>query len=906
MIPLLLQLKNFLSYGSELQTVNFEPYSFICLSGKNGHGKSALLDAMTWAVWGQARKTLTSVKPDQGLLRLGQTHMMVIFDFELGGILYRIKREFFMSYGKAHTQLEFGILDTEKNKIKPLTSKTIKATQEIIENTIKIDFNSFVNSAFLRQGNSNEFSKKSSKDRKEILSSILNLGQYEIIRKRALEKIQTALANKQSLVTSQEKRIIELQKREGLTVQLLEVNEQITHNQQTEQTFESNMLSLENNEKIIAQEQHDKTTLELQKKELLKSKEHNQTILKEMLTLWRSTHKKLLYLPGYDLLRNQQKNLSNTITIFQKQLQEQLELKKKLLENTTQLQQHTQAITLQQLKIVQNMKLEIESKRIELKHALENKNRLLKQQEIYQKELELTKRTQQERVHHINALTISCQNIKQEEELFERRKEYYQQFRAQGSLILNELQNITNKKEYIAKKQNSSCPLCEQSLSESQQLLLQKQYTDNEQFLIHQRTRLAKVVKNLKLILIEQHETIKKNQSIAQQQISLTIEYDNQSKHIQKLETESAIVYQQHMIIAQSILVMHNSIAQLEVSYTQLESSQKENLINDPVCVSISATILDLENNLKKIEYSDEKHAHVQKQLQEIEQKISDYEYIQQDREHQDQRKITIFNVCALLKKIDTELAVYIQKLSKYNNIQEKQKIIYQQKNLLLIERKKLMHEKEGLLEKKGCLTTQLHHLIAIELEHKESQTILHNLESDIFDYQAIAAATGKDGIQALLIEDAIPEIEQEANELLSKLTNNQAQIFIESLRDLKNGSSKETLDINISDLSGIRPYELFSGGEAFKIDFALRIAISKLLARRAGTALQTLIIDEGFGSQDEEGLAHIMDALHAIQGDFSKIIIVSHLGAMKNQFPIHFVVEKHANGSIVNVVEQD
>ena len=57
--------------------------------------------------------------------------------------------------------------------------------------------------------------------------------------------------------------------------------------------------------------------------------------------------------------------------------------------------------------------------------------------------------------------------------------------------------------------------------------------------------------------------------------------------------------------------------------------------------------------------------------------------------------------------------------------------------------------------------------------------------------------------------------------------------------------------------------HELFSGGEAFRIDFALRIAISKLLARRAGTALQTLIIDEGFGSQDEEGLAHIMEALY-------------------------------------------
>ncbi|MEX0672271.1 MAG: SbcC/MukB-like Walker B domain-containing protein, partial [Candidatus Babeliales bacterium] len=106
-------------------------------------------------------------------------------------------------------------------------------------------------------------------------------------------------------------------------------------------------------------------------------------------------------------------------------------------------------------------------------------------------------------------------------------------------------------------------------------------------------------------------------------------------------------------------------------------------------------------------------------------------------------------------------------------------------------------------------------------------------------------------------------------------------------------------------DAVGIRPYEMFSGGEAFRIDFALRIAISKLLARRAGTSLQTLIIDEGFGSQDEEGLSHIMDALYKIQDDFSKIIIVSHLPSMKNQFPVHFIVEKGAQGSSVTICEQ-
>src|SRR6266852_10005700 len=115
MIPQKLQLKNFLSYGPDLQTIDFAPYHLICLSGKNGHGKSALLDAITWALWGQARKPFGAAKPDEHLLRLGQTQMLVIFDFAFNGQTYRIRREFAKPHGKPYAILEFGLLDTDKD-----------------------------------------------------------------------------------------------------------------------------------------------------------------------------------------------------------------------------------------------------------------------------------------------------------------------------------------------------------------------------------------------------------------------------------------------------------------------------------------------------------------------------------------------------------------------------------------------------------------------------------------------------------------------------------------------------------------------------------------------------------------------------------------------------------------------
>src|SRR5689334_25039995 len=135
MIPQKLQIKNFLSYGPNLQTIDFTNYSLICLSGKNGHGKSALLDAMTWAIWGQARKIAGATKADQGLLRLGQTQMLVVFDFLFSGNTYRIRREYMETYGKPINTLEFGMIDAETNIFIPLTDKTIRITQEKIEQT---------------------------------------------------------------------------------------------------------------------------------------------------------------------------------------------------------------------------------------------------------------------------------------------------------------------------------------------------------------------------------------------------------------------------------------------------------------------------------------------------------------------------------------------------------------------------------------------------------------------------------------------------------------------------------------------------------------------------------------------------------------------------------------------------
>ena len=148
--------------------------------------------------------------------------------------------------------------------------------------------------------------------------------------------------------------------------------------------------------------------------------------------------------------------------------------------------------------------------------------------------------------------------------------------------------------------------------------------------------------------------------------------------------------------------------------------------------------------------------------------------------------------------------------------------------------------------------------------------------------------------IQALIIENAVPQIEKEANAILAQLTDNRIQISIESLRDLKQGGTRETLDVKISDELGERSYHLYSGGEAFRTDFALRIALSKVLAMRSGTRLRTLFIDEGFGTQDQQGLEQLVEAIQIISRDFDKVLVVTHLEQLKAAFPVQIEVTKH------------
>ncbi|MGH2585298.1 MAG: AAA family ATPase, partial [Dehalococcoidia bacterium] len=185
MVPARLTLRNFLSYGDGGPPIELEGIGLACLCGENGHGKSSLIDAITWALWGRARG-----RDLDALIHHGRRHMEVDFEFFAGEARYRVirRRQRVGNRGAGRPSLEFQVRGGQEWH--PLTEPSIGQTERAIERTLKLSYETFVNSALLLQGKADLFTAAGSASRKKILAEILDLGRYDAFETRAKEARQ--------------------------------------------------------------------------------------------------------------------------------------------------------------------------------------------------------------------------------------------------------------------------------------------------------------------------------------------------------------------------------------------------------------------------------------------------------------------------------------------------------------------------------------------------------------------------------------------------------------------------------------------------------------------------------------------------------------------------------------------
>jgi len=703
MVPIKLALKNFMCYRDNVPPLYFEGFHVACLCGENGHGKSALLDAITWALWGKAR-----ARTDDELIHLGQNEMEVEFEFSVGPNRYRVLRKRSKAGLKRDGQSLLDLQVATHEGFLSIQGNGIRETERKIVEILRMDYQTFINSAFLLQGKADEFSTRKPAERKEVLANILGLSLYDKLEKLAKDYAREGEILQQRLDSDITRIAQELRQKPDYEVELKEAQATISS------------LSTE------VEKQESALTAIRQSRDALKFKDE------------------------------QYREIGKRIEQGDRQLQH---LNSVAEGHRSKIERYE--------KILSTYQSEFDGIKMRL-------------DDLTRQEQDLGKRREEEKEISSQISFLRSTNVQLKKEMDELKE-----------------------KIDLLEKGGAECPLCGTELG------------------VEGRKR---IMANYEAQGKEKGDAFRSNHGNIQQR-----EEELKSLRQDISKVEAAITSER---------------ARLERQAGAMERDRNE-----------AERALPLEKD--GIEHAQSAGRDLRKALQ----------------DDSETRK-TIMSQIEALPQLEKELS---QAERTYQELRDRERKL----------REKLGKLQEGLLR-----------FNQMEKEKERDIKELRQVAQEKGIYDELATALGKKGTQALIIERALPEIEEEANRLLGRMTDGRMHLKIESQRDTKKGDTIETLDIKIADELGTRNYEMFSGGEAFRVDFALRIALSRLLARRAGAPLPTLIIDEGFGTQDSAGREKLVEAINSIQDDFEKILVITHIEELKDAFPARIDVIKTAEGA--------
>lgn len=169
--------------------------------------------------------------------------------------------------------------------------------------------------------------------------------------------------------------------------------------------------------------------------------------------------------------------------------------------------------------------------------------------------------------------------------------------------------------------------------------------------------------------------------------------------------------------------------------------------------------------------------------------------------------------------------------------------------------------------------------------------------------YATLQQAYSRDGIPALIIDAVLPQIEEVANDMLTRLSGGKMHVHFTTQKVNSDGGVRETLDIIVSDPEGERPYEDYSGGEKVRVDLAVRFALGSVLAQRTGSRVKTMILDEVCAPLDLGGKEALMECIEVFASVFDTILLITHDERLKDRLREQIVVTKNGHGSEVALV---
>ena len=857
MIPQRLSIRNFLCYRENVPPLDFAGLHLACLCGANGHGKSALLDAITWSLWGRARG-----RTQDELIYYGADEARVELEFLARGTSYRVIR----SHARGMPgRRRAGVSDLQLQLLncgdaEPISGNSVRETQEKIQQLIGLDYDTFINSAFLLQGRADEFTSKTPSDRKAVLASILGLDAYDRLQVRAREKLaEVRSANDQSEgVLQQLRREVEdlgdpSQELFGLEQYLQTVEIDLQTKRRDLDLLRSRDQELENRKQALAEEQRriDHFVEEIAQLEVALAQAQRR--IEEYLAL----------VDQASLIREGLEKLGEARQRFE----ELEEVRGQHLAYTEKRAGVLQAIDSRRAR-VETLAEELRRKVAEeLTPRAEAEAQLLSEQARFQSQIHALSSQKEELASQRERQQNLANRLGEANTTAER-------YKTEGKELGKKLALLDNPAGGQA-----VCPLCGTSLALDACQGLADTYSREIQEKRDLYRQNQAVLKSLQAEKSDVDQALpQQEQALAGSQRELELALSNVDRQIQ----ESRHAQQE----------LEEIQPRLASAMASLESGEFASVENK--------TLDELDLQIRSLGYEEEARQQSYAQMQELQGFQERQAHLSQARARLPEEEEALAQTRDMLLRRREELAANQAELLAGQQAVDS----FGQLQGQLKEAELGLTEAEGkqqtAIARRGYLEGQLRRRedLAMELDAVSSRKT--ELEEDQGIYQELATAFGRQGVQAMLIETVIPRLEEEGNYLLGQMTDNRMHLKLETQRERRSGRGEpiETLEINVSDELGPRSYEMYSGGEAFRVNLALRIALAKVLAQRMGAPLPTLFIDEGFGTQDGAGRERILDVISSIQHDFDKIIVITHLEDLKDMFPVRIEVQKNGDGS--------
>ena len=165
---------------------------------------------------------------------------------------------------------------------------------------------------------------------------------------------------------------------------------------------------------------------------------------------------------------------------------------------------------------------------------------------------------------------------------------------------------------------------------------------------------------------------------------------------------------------------------------------------------------------------------------------------------------------------------------------------------------------------------------LALEKAHKEKER-----------WQILQKEIGNNRLRNFALQRTFDRLVHLTNQQLERVTDRYA-LKVESMKDMA--------VLDKWNANEARPVETLSGGESFLTSLSLALALSEM--SRGPTQLNSLFLDEGFGTLDTDTLDVAITALEGLQLQGHSIFLISHVGELTRRIPVQIAVEKMGNGS--------